>query len=232
VKTSEFSQFMIAVNQTFQVARIPERLYFCEPHYGNLGYSGFGGWNILQFRYILCLLMEYMGTLGMVDLAYVHPEGSLDDLGGIWGADDLAWLSRYDGLRAFRLTALGAYVIGLENAYNPPPSGSTALLEVGVNQVIRHLSGSLQPADRLLLDAWAERIEADAWRLDRMLAIQAVERGQNEQWKTAWAKDHLVAWKMVSEIRKMWFWVFRSSEKRLHTDCRLGFSTGLRITGP
>ncbi len=39
--------------------------------------------------------------------------------------------------------------------------------------------------------------------------------GSCEQWKTAWAKDHLVAWKMVSEIRKMWFWVFRTSEDGL-----------------
>lgn len=181
VKPADFSRFMIAVNQTFQVARIPERLYFCDPHYGNLGYSGFGGWNILQFRYILCLLMEYMATLGMVDLAYVHPEGALDDLGDIWGADELAWLSRYDGLRAFRLTPLGAYVIGLEDEYNPPPSTSSALLEVGSNRVIRLTTGKLDPADRLLLEAWAEKIESDAWRLDRTLALQAVERGQKAE---------------------------------------------------
>lgn len=181
VKTADFSGFMVAVNQTFEVARIPERLYFSDPHYGHLGYSGFGGWNILQFRYILCLLMEYMATLGMVDLAYVHPEGALDDLGGIWGTDDLAWLSRYDGLRAFRLTALGAYVIGLEDEYHPPPSTSSARLEVGSNRVIRLASGKLDPADRLLLEAWAEKIESDAWRLDRTLAIQAVERGQKAE---------------------------------------------------
>ncbi len=101
--------------------------------------------------------------------------------GGIWGADDLWWISRYDGLRAFRLTELGAYFIGMEADFVPSPSTSTLVLEVGGNLVIRHKSGTLEPADRLLLEAWAEKIEPDAWRLNRELALSAVERGQKAE---------------------------------------------------
>lgn len=178
VETDDFSTFMRAADFLFEVARLPSSLYFGDPHYGNLGYSGYGGWNVLQFRYILCLLFEYAATLGMVDVAYAHPNGASDDLGGIWGTDDLSWLSRYDGLRAFRLTNLGAYSLGIQNDFVPSPSRSTLVLELGSNLVIRRKSGILEPADRLLIEAWAEKIEPDAWRLNRNLALQAVERGQ------------------------------------------------------
>lgn len=181
VETDDFSTYMRAADRLFEVARLPSKLYFGDPHYGNLGYSGFGGWNVLQFRYILCLLFEYAATLGMVDVAYVHPGEALNDLGGIWGADNLWWLSRYDGLRAFRLTELGAYFIGMEADFVPSPSTSTLVLEVGGNLVIRHKSGTLEPTDRLLLEAWAEKIETDAWRLNRELALSAVERGQKAE---------------------------------------------------
>ena len=87
-------------------------------------------------------------TLGMVGVAYVHPEGAIADLGGIWGADDLEWLSCWDGLRAFRLTELGAYCLGLSKTYDPSVPPSTLQLETGTNLVICQTAGALEPADR------------------------------------------------------------------------------------
>ncbi len=181
VGAENFSTFMRAADRLFEVARLPARLYFGDPHYGNLGYSGFGGWNILQLRYILCLLFEYAATLGMVDVAYVHPDRAINDLRGIWGADDLPWLSRYDGLRAFRLTELGAYCLGMEDHFVPSQPKSSLVLEIGSNFVIRRKAGTLEPADRLLVEAWAEPVEPDAWCLNATLARQAVERGQRAE---------------------------------------------------
>ena len=37
----------------------------------------------------------------------------------MWGADDLEFLSRYDGLRYVRLTALRAYCLGLTESCTP-----------------------------------------------------------------------------------------------------------------
>ena len=51
----------------------------------------------------------------MIDVAYTHPTGARDDFWGMWGADDLDYLSRYDGLEYFRLTSLGAYCLELAN---------------------------------------------------------------------------------------------------------------------
>ncbi len=98
------------------------RLYIADPEYGSLGYSGFADWPILEGRYTLAVLFEYAGTLGLFDLEYTDPAGARDDFRGNWGTDDLDYLSRYDCLRAVRLNALGAYVLGLTGKYGAPSS--------------------------------------------------------------------------------------------------------------
>ena len=41
------------------------------------------------------LLFEYAATLGMIDVAYVDPEGARTDFRRLWGVDELRFLSRY-----------------------------------------------------------------------------------------------------------------------------------------
>ena len=62
---------------------------------------------ILEGRYTLAVLFEYAGTLGLIDLDYIHPAGARDDFRDNWGGDDLDALSRYDGLQAIRLNRAG-----------------------------------------------------------------------------------------------------------------------------
>lgn len=50
----------------FEITRDPWNLYICESGYGSLGYEGFHDWKILQARYALCLLFEYVATLGLL----------------------------------------------------------------------------------------------------------------------------------------------------------------------
>lgn len=95
------------------------KLYLVDPQYGSLGYAGYGDWKILEGRYTLAIAFEYAGTLGLFDLDYVHPDGERDDYRGQWGGDDLDALSRYDGLQAIRMTALGRYAFGLDDSYQP-----------------------------------------------------------------------------------------------------------------
>jgi hypothetical protein len=112
--------FMQATRLHFEVTHDPWKLYIGDAGYGNFGYEGYGGWSILQGRYILCLVFEYAATLGMVDVAYIDPDHARDDYRDQWGTDDLSFLSRYDGLLYFRLNALGAYCLGLTDNYQAP----------------------------------------------------------------------------------------------------------------
>ena len=74
-----FSLFMRAAFFSFSITRDPWSLYLADPHYGSLGYAGAHGWDLLEGRYLLCLLFEYAATLGLVDVAYTHPDCPLPD---------------------------------------------------------------------------------------------------------------------------------------------------------
>ena len=105
------------------------RLYLADPQYGSLGYAGNHEWAILQGRYTLAVLFEYAATLGLLDVAFTDPAGARRDFGHIWGADDLAYLSRYDGLTAVRVNDLGAFVLGISD--RPPVAAApTAAVKV------------------------------------------------------------------------------------------------------
>ncbi|WP_228059050.1 hypothetical protein [Nostoc sp. LEGE 06077] len=79
----------------FEVTRNPLNLYISDSHYGSLGNNG-DDWEILQSRYALCLLFKYLATLGMINIAYVHPGSICLDYTDLWGTDDLH-ISQPDG---------------------------------------------------------------------------------------------------------------------------------------
>jgi hypothetical protein len=111
IAIGELSRHMQATGNTFEVTHDPWKLYIAEMPYGSLGYEGSHSWGILQERYMMALLLEYAATLGLVDLAYTVPHGAREDFRSMWGTDELAFLSRYDGLSCVRLTGLGAFCL-------------------------------------------------------------------------------------------------------------------------
>lgn len=177
VEVSEFSRYMQAAGFQFEVTRHAWSLYLCDPKYGSLGYDGYGGWNILQERYLLCLLFEYAAALGMIDVAYEHPAGARSDYSGQWGADDLIFLSRYDGLRYFRVTPLGAFILGRVETYELPQAKPSVSLTVLPKRQIRIDQGVLSPDEILLIGSFADRETAQLWSLNEVKALQSVEKG-------------------------------------------------------
>ncbi|UWZ36233.1 helicase-associated domain-containing protein [Dactylosporangium roseum] len=155
------------------------RLYFADPEYGSLGYAGYADWPILEGRYTLAVLFEYAGTLGLFDLDYTDPAGARDDFRGNWGTDELEYLSRYDGLRAVRLNALGAYALGLTDRYQAPTADAAV---AGALKVLPNLdivvTGELPPADRLMLDAYAQRTADRVWALREATLLAALDAGR------------------------------------------------------
>ena len=149
-----------------------------EAGYGSLGYDGSHSWAILQARYVLCLLFEYAATLGMIDVAYVPPNGARPDYRSLWGTDDLDFLSRYDGLLLFRLNPLGAYCLGTAETYTPPPQEERLLLEVRPNREVVLLHPPLSPADMLTLEAFTEPSDEAFWQLDPAKILATVEAGR------------------------------------------------------
>jgi hypothetical protein len=87
------------------------RLYIADSYYGSLGHAGRRVWDIVEGRYSLCVLFEYAATAGLIDVAYADPCGARDDYRALWGADQYAYLSRYDGLLAVRVNELGTAIL-------------------------------------------------------------------------------------------------------------------------
>ncbi len=178
VRFDDFSRFMQAESLDFSVTRDPWRLYLVEQQYGSLGYEGNHGWGIIQGRYLLCLLFEYAATLGMVDVAYTHPSGARQDFTGNWGADEMEYLSRYDGLRYFRLNPLGAYCLGIAQEYEPSTPQPSVSLTVFPDLRVR-ADGPLPADEHLLLETYAKSEADGIWRLDHDKTLSAIENGHH-----------------------------------------------------
>ncbi len=172
----EFSRFMRAEKLRFEVSRDLWTLYIGEAGYGSLGYSGFGEWHIVQARYMLAFLMEYAATLGLIDVAYIDPNGARPDYGNLWGVDALNCLSRYDGLLYFRINGLGAWCLGVAENYVPPPVIKKPVLQVLPNMEIV-ATELLAPSDTLFLEQIAEQKSDFVWELRQTKIIEAIEQG-------------------------------------------------------
>lgn len=178
VMFDDFLRYMIASNQYFEVTRSPENLYVAEAGYGNLYDTG-QGWNILQTSYLRCFLFEYAATMGLLDVAYISPyqapSGSWREL---WGADDLDFFSRYDGLIGFRLTPLGAYCLGLTSAYQSAPIIAEPVLRVLPNFDIVVTGRPLSSAEILMLETYTQQKSDAVWQLARDQVLAAIAEGQ------------------------------------------------------
>jgi hypothetical protein len=174
---SEFSRYMLATGNRFEVTRDPDNLYISEFGYGNLGYSGSYDWHILQERYMRCLLFEYVATLGIIDVAYADPSLVPSDFDDLWGTDDLRFLSRYDGLISFRLTSLGTYCLGLTHNYTPPAIEFSQTLRVLPNLDIVVAGEGIATSDAIVLDLYAKKVSDVVWQLDRQKLFTAIEAG-------------------------------------------------------
>jgi hypothetical protein len=174
----EFSRFMRASGHKFEVARELWHLYIADPNYGSLGYSGYGDWPIVQGRYLLAFLFEYVATMGLVDVAYIHPAGARNDYSEMWGTDDLDFLSFYDGLLYLRLNSLGAWCLGLTDEYVPAPLEVRQVLKVLPNRDIVAL-GPLDPADALFVDQFAVQTSDVVWHIEPVKLLEMLEQGHS-----------------------------------------------------
>lgn len=178
VCVDDFFQYFQATDMYFEVTHNPWKLYVCDLQYGNLGYDGYHGFSILQGRYIMALLMEYAATLGMIDIAHIASDGARNDYTHIWGAEDLDYLSRYDGLKYFRITSLGAYCLGNTESYTPAPVDRRSVFQVLPNQdiVLVH-ANELQGSDALFLERIARNTGDHTWTLDTARLLDSLSSG-------------------------------------------------------
>lgn len=161
----ELFRQMKAKDYRFEVSGNPWKLYLSDAQYGSLGYDGVGNFEILEGRYTLAYLFEYLATLGMIDIAYSRPYRARLDFYDHWGADNFDFLSRYDGLRYLRLNALGAYCLEIHETYSPRRVERQPLLSIDADLSMALLRPA-EPAEQLQLEQIATPLAADQWGLN------------------------------------------------------------------
>ncbi len=175
IHTDHFFKFLIAAGNGYRVVRRAWALYIGHAEYGSLGYSHIG-FNHVEERFGRAFLLEYAATLGVIDVALIPPWGALADYKELWGAGDFTCLSRYDGLLAIRLNALGAWILGLADEYTPSVDEAPCL-QVLPNLEVTQISSVMSAPDQLFLDRVFEKTSDRVWRIDPPKMLKAVEEG-------------------------------------------------------
>lgn len=176
ISIDEFNRYLCASENELIVARDTWDLYIGHKEYGSLGYEG--GEQIINDRYMLTFLLEYAATLGLIDVALIPPAGARYNYEDIWELEDQLYLSRYDGLKYFRITALGAFCLGIESKYHPTPLEKKPVLTILPNLEITAIGAKLEQRDRIALDTYAIQVSELVWRLDRARLLAEVEQGR------------------------------------------------------
>ena len=133
---------------------------------------------ILNKCWLTAFLLEYAVTLGVIDAALIPPAGARCSYRKLWDTDNPVYFSRYDGLMYLRITALGAYFLGIEYEYRPAPMERKPVLRILPNLEITAIGAELERADRIALDTYALPVSDLVWQLNKSKLLTAIQEGR------------------------------------------------------
>jgi len=172
----DFFKFLIALGQGFDVIKDPWTLYIYDREHGSFGYNHVT-WEHLNGRFARAFLLEYAATLGLIDVCLTVPWESVTDHYDLWGADDFGALSRYDGLKYFRLTALGEWILGIKNSYEIKNYKSKTQFKLLPNLELALTTQAIAPSDKLIIDRFCDQTSDNLWTLSKIKIINLLEQG-------------------------------------------------------
>lgn len=173
VDFEDFARFMFITGAELTITTAPHHLFLYSPEYGEF-YEG--SWEGLEVRYLRCFLVEYAATLGLIDVVMAPPES---DDGYYDGINEMDSLSRYDGLRYFRLTPLGEYALGLSERYQEQEAGPTeTMLSI---QWQGRIVFDNKPThwEQRFISLYAEQSKDTVWKLSRKKIMEALQIGDS-----------------------------------------------------
>ena len=171
-----FYRFMRACGNDLTVAENARDLYIGNQRDG--AFDREDRETILNKCYLMAFLLEYAVTLGVIDAALIPPAGARCNYRKLWDTDDPVYFSRYDGLMYLRITALGAYFLGIEYEYLPAPMERKSVLRILPNLEITAISAELERADRIALDTYALPVSDLVWQLNKSKLLTAIQEGR------------------------------------------------------
>jgi hypothetical protein len=151
-------------------------LYVVDKDYGVL--YGDDYWKVVKGLYVKVVLWEYLGSIGVLDLLYSHPEDTLPPVNApVFEFSDEP-LSPYDGLQYFRINNLGAYLLGQAGEYVPSQSLSQPLFIISADLTMTLTNpAELSPNQRSLLEQIAAPLTRRRYQLDTQRLLSTLEAG-------------------------------------------------------
>jgi hypothetical protein len=176
VKYTEFCRYIQAAGYELVVTRSLDNLTIngSSAEYYETAFS------LVEARYLGCFLFEYAATLGLIDISFLHPDDghinfNEEDRSYYYSNDTM---SRYDGLAYFRVTPLGAYILGKADRYTPAVLPQKQILRILPNLEVVAIE-ELSRADRLNLDSYLQTVSDSVWKLDSAKMLNAISQGRN-----------------------------------------------------
>ncbi len=121
-------------------------------------------WEELEGRFIEVMFLEYLSVMGIVDAAVVELVDSFD----------------YYSVEYFRLTPLGAYILGSTDEYDYDTKDEKSGFIIQPNYEVIVGEGSLKHNHILFFDKFAEKVSEDAvniYKLTFKAAVNALDNG-------------------------------------------------------
>lgn len=169
ISLQEFLKNIKKTDRYFLVDQVGEILSYSE--YDRYYYGRMQGWSEIEGRFIEVVLLEYLNTLGIIDAAVSNGYHCSD-----YGDHETEYLS----LDYFKLTPMGAYVIGATDKYIPIPEENASGFVVQPNYDIVVSEGKLKQVHNLFFDRFAEKVADDAasiYRLTFKSIVDALDNG-------------------------------------------------------
>ncbi|NSW92531.1 MAG: helicase-associated domain-containing protein [Firmicutes bacterium] len=124
-------------------------------------------WEEIEGRFIEIMFFEYLSVMGIVDVALVEDS---DEYGN----------TEFFSVKYFRVTPLGAYVLGMTDNYNLNEKAEKSGFIVQPNYEIIVSEGSMKHNHILFFDKFAEKISEDTvsiYKLSFKAAVNALDNG-------------------------------------------------------
>ncbi|VAW30370.1 hypothetical protein MNBD_CHLOROFLEXI01-1729, partial [hydrothermal vent metagenome] len=174
IDINDFYRAVIIWDFDFEVEKTDyTNLYVGSRRYGEL--YGENYWTIVNGLYINAVIWEYLGTIGVVDVAFTDDEDASFVNASHYSDEPV---SLFDGLLYFRINRWGAFLLGQADEYTPAKPKQKALFKIDADRQL-HLLADLLPNERLQLEAMAELVDEKTYQLSEMKLLTAVESGQS-----------------------------------------------------
>jgi hypothetical protein len=143
---------------------------------GDAQYSTIYGGHEISRQFLRAVVMESLATLGLVDVAWTYPHDLWPEFKDSYARDMHSFVSRYDGLLAVRLNALGAYCFRIRETFDFTLAAEEKRFHLLPNHDLTAVEDP-DAADLAFLELIATRMSDRVWRLDAPTILLAMQQG-------------------------------------------------------